>query len=160
MYGKHRLLQQSEDNSVDASASSSSSSTPIPNLQWFIMPETVLITDANLIIQTTITPNTKSFNQSLKGQPFLKLVQDDEVQVICDMVKKTQIGDGSPVTENIVRNRFMNDITYKLNPVLDVSGNIVQYLITRTMSSTPKESLPTRYACAFIRNLYACMVII
>lgn len=139
------MLQQSEDNSVDASASSSSSSTPIPNLQWFIMPETVLITDANLIIQTTITPNTKSFNQSLKGQPFLKLVQDDEVQVICDMVKKTQIGDGSPVTENIVRNRFMNDITYKLNPVLDVSGNIVQYLITRTMSSTPKESLPTRY---------------
>jgi hypothetical protein len=139
MYGEYRSQQDEDNNNVDSSSAS------IPNLQWFIMPETVLMTDADLNIQTTITPNTKTFNQSLRGQPFLKLIQDDEVQVIRNMVKKTQIRGGSPVTENIVRNRFMNDISYKLSPVLDVAGNIVQYLITRTMSSTPKETPPTRY---------------
>jgi hypothetical protein len=137
MYGKSRV-QQNETNDMD------SSSTSTPNLQWFIMPETVLMTDANLTIETTITPNTKSFNQSLRGQPLLKLVADDEVQVIRDIVKKTQIGDGSPVVESIVRNRFMNDITYKISPVLDMSGNIVQYLINRTISSAPKEPAPPR----------------
>lgn len=139
MYREHRSQQDEDNNNVDSSSAS------IPNLQWFIMPETVLMTDADLNIQTTITPNTKTFNQSLRGQPFLKLIQDDEIQVVHDMVKKTQIGDGSPVTKNIERNRFMSDISYKLSPVLDVAGNIVQYLITRTMSSTPKEPPPTRY---------------
>lgn len=137
MYGKSRV-QQNETNDMDSSSAST------PNLQWFIMPETVLMTDANLTIETTITPNTKSFNQSLRGQPLLKLVADDEVQVIRDIVKKTQIGDGSPVVESIVRNRFMNDITYKISPVLDMSGNIVQYLINRTISSAPKEPAPPR----------------
>jgi hypothetical protein len=122
-----------------------SSSTSTPNLQWFIMPETVFMTDANLNIETTITPNTKTFNQSLRGQPLLKLVADDEVQGILEIVKKTQIGDGSPVIETIGSNRYMNDITYKISPVLDISGNIVEYLITRTMNSTAKEPIPTRY---------------
>jgi hypothetical protein len=137
MYGKSRV-QRNENNEMD------SSSTSTPNLQWFIMPETVLMTDANLIIETTITPNTKTFNQSLRGQALLKLVADDEVQVIRDIIKKTLIGDGSPVEESIVRNRFMNDITYKISPVLDMSGNIVQYLINRTISSAPKEPAPPR----------------
>ncbi|KAH8553965.1 hypothetical protein BGW37DRAFT_464933 [Umbelopsis sp. PMI_123] len=109
------------------------------------MPETVFMTDANLNIETTITPNTKTFNQSLRGQPLLKLVADDEVQGILEIVKKTQIGDGSPVIETIGSNRYMNDITYKLSPVLDISGNIVEYLITRTMNSTAKEPIPTRF---------------
>ncbi|KAI8582189.1 hypothetical protein K450DRAFT_229472 [Umbelopsis ramanniana AG] len=138
MYGKSRV-QRNDNNDMD------SPSTSTPNLQWFIMPETVLMTDANLNIETTITPNTKSFNQSLRGQPLLKLVADDEVQVIREIVKKTQIGDGDPVVESITRNRFMNDITYKISPVLDIAGNIVQYLITRTISSAPKESSPPRF---------------
>lgn len=137
MYGKSRV-QRNETKVMD------SSPTSTPNLQWFIMPETVLMTDANLNIETTITPNTKTFNQSLRGQPLLKLVADDEVQVIRDIVKKTQIGDGSPVVDSITRNRFMNDITYKISPVLDMSGNIVQYLINRTISSAPKEPAPPR----------------
>ncbi|KAG2180420.1 hypothetical protein INT44_003424 [Umbelopsis vinacea] len=138
MYGKNRV-QQNESNDMD------SPSTSTPNLQWFIMPETVLMTDANLIIETTITPNTKSFNQSLRGHDLLKLVADDEVQVIREIVKKTQIGDGNPVVESITRNRFMNDITYKISPVLDMAGNIVQYLITRTISSARKEPAPPRF---------------
>jgi hypothetical protein len=137
MYGKNRL-QRNESNDMD------SPSTSTPNLQWFIMPETVLMTDADLRIETTITPNTKTFNQSLRGQPLLKLVADDEVQVIRDIIKKIQIGDGNPVEDSIVRNRFMNDITYKISPVLDMAGNIVQYLITRTISSAPKEPSPPR----------------
>lgn len=124
--------------------STSSSSESIPNLQWFIMPETVLMTDAQFNITLTITPNTKSFNQSLVGQPFLKLVQDDEVPIIRELVKKIQIGDGSPVSENLVRNRFMNDIMYKISPVYDSSGHVEQYLIARTVSASPKESPPTR----------------
>ncbi|KAG2171469.1 hypothetical protein INT43_009130 [Umbelopsis isabellina] len=124
--------------------SSSSSSESIPNLQWFIMPETVLMTDTQLNITLTITPNTKTFNHSLVGQPFLKLVQDDEVPVIRELVKKIQIGDGSPVSENLIRNRFMNDVIYKISPVYDSSGHVEQYLIVRTVSASPKESPPTR----------------
>ncbi|KAJ2958408.1 hypothetical protein NQZ79_g6010 [Umbelopsis isabellina] len=159
MYDQNRPQQQlhGEDDDHDHSAESvisqpppvastptSSATEPIPNLQWFIMPETVLMTDAQLNITLTITPNTKSFNQSLVGQPFLRLVQDDEVPIIRELVKKIQIGDGSPVSEDLIRNRFMNDVMYKISPVYDSSGHVEQYLIARTVSPSPKESPPTR----------------